>query len=208
MTRCHPARRPRRLLLAAPVVAAGLLALLPTAAPAATVDVNIADNAFQPNELIVDAGDTVRWTQTGTRPHTVTADDGSFDSSPAGSPNLSQGSTFSQAFASAGTFRYYCKIHGGPGGVGMSGTITVRAQVTTTTSTTAAPTTTTAAPATTTTAAPATTTTTAGARVAGTSAQLPRTGAPLLPLAGAGAALVAVGGVLSRARRRPRRSAG
>jgi hypothetical protein len=30
-----------------------------------------------------------------------------------------------RTFASTGVFRYYCELHGGPGGAGMSGTVTV-----------------------------------------------------------------------------------
>ena len=184
---------PRRSAIAAVVLLAAFAALHPGAALAATVDVDVADNSFQPRDVTVDEGDTVLWSQSGTRPHTVTADDGSFDSAGGGSATMSQGSTFSHVFGSAGTFRYYCKIHGGPGGVGMSGTVTVRAAQ--------APTTTTAAPATTTTAAPATTTT-AAPRVAGTSVELPRTGTPLAALAVAGVALVVTGRLLTRPRRR------
>ena len=61
---------------------------------------------------------------------TVTADDGSFDSSNGTSATLSSGQTFSHAFSSPGTFPYHCKIHGGVGGVGMSGVIVVQAATT------------------------------------------------------------------------------
>ena len=48
--------------------------------------------------------------------HTVTADDGSFDSK-----SLASNATFSQTFAKAGTFAYHCAIH-----PGMKGTVTVQ----------------------------------------------------------------------------------
>jgi plastocyanin len=52
--------------------------------------------------------------------HTVTADDGSFDSG-----TLSSGKSFSYTFNTAGDFPYHCTFHGGPGGEGMAGTVTV-----------------------------------------------------------------------------------
>ena len=37
------------------------------------------------------------------------------------------GASFSHTFTKAGSFPYYCRYHGGAGGVGMSGVITVTA---------------------------------------------------------------------------------
>jgi plastocyanin len=76
----------------------------------------IVDFGYEPTTLTIPAGTTVTWTNTGNAPHTVTADDGSFDSG-----NLSGGATFSQAFAKAGTFAYHCTIHSS-----MTATITVQ----------------------------------------------------------------------------------
>ena len=129
-------------------------------AGAAAVGVTIEDIQFAPPSVTITAGDTVTWSDAGFASHSVTADDGSFDSSP-GCPTacLTNGQTFSRQFDAPGTFAYHCKIHGGNGGVGMSGVVIVQAQATTTT--TAAPTTTattaiaTTAPATTTTRPPA-----------------------------------------------------
>lgn len=77
--------------------------------------VAIVDFAFNPTTLSVKAGTSVTWTNTGSAAHTVTADDGSFDSG-----TVSGGATFTQAFATAGTFTYHCKIHSS-----MKATITV-----------------------------------------------------------------------------------
>jgi plastocyanin len=77
--------------------------------------VAIVDFAFNPGTLSVKAGSSVTWTNTGGTAHTVTADDGSFDS---GTVNPS--ATFSHPFASAGTFTYHCAIH-----TNMKATITV-----------------------------------------------------------------------------------
>ena len=146
-------RRHRRARIAVAGVLTTLAVIHVAPAEAATVNVAVADNVFQPPTATVTAGDTVVWTQPGTRVHNVTADDGSFSSG-----NLASGGTFSRAFATPGTYRYYCSIHGAPGGIGMSGVVVVQAaQVTTTT---AATTTTTAAPSSPTTAAAAPTTAT------------------------------------------------
>lgn len=110
-------------------------------ATAATVTVNLADNVFQPATMTINAGDTVHWNWTGSNPHSVTADDGSFDSGTQTMPF-----TFDQTFSSAGTFPYHCNVHGAAGGVGMSGTITVQqAAASTPTAGVAAPTSTRAA---------------------------------------------------------------
>lgn len=83
--------------------------------PAAAGAVTIANFAFGPATLEVAAGTTVTWTNSDTTAHTVTADDGSFDSK-----SIASGSTFSQAFAKAGTYTYHCAIH-----PSMKATITV-----------------------------------------------------------------------------------
>lgn len=166
------------------------------AASAATVDVAVGDNTFTPGAVTITAGDTVVWTDNGVRPHTVTADDNSFDSG-----NMSTGQTFSRTFTTPGTIRYFCKIHGAAGGIGMSGTIVVQAAQAITT--TAAPTTTTLAAPTTTAAATAgtaateaTTTTTQAAQVLSARAERPVAAAPTTALASTGSytgAMAAIG---------------
>lgn len=87
--------------------------------PVETTDVKgTIDNAFEPASIAVSVGDTVNWTWEGT--HNVVADDGSFTSGEA-----TADSAFDHTFATAGTFKYYCSIHGSAGGVGMAGTVTV-----------------------------------------------------------------------------------
>src|SRR4051794_11680069 len=68
--------------------------------------VQVVDFAFEPGTLTVPVGATVTWTNTGSRPHTVTADDGSFDSG-----RLDPGEQFSQTFDQPGTFTYHCGFH-------------------------------------------------------------------------------------------------
>jgi plastocyanin len=113
----------------APTLAATLAPTrLPTAAPTAPaapqparVELAISDDAFTPKSLSVPVGATVVWNRSGTHPHTVTADDNSFDSG-----ILRAGQGFEHTFTRPGTFAYYCDVHGGPGGEGMSGTVTVQ----------------------------------------------------------------------------------
>jgi plastocyanin len=135
--------RPFPLALAA--LTLSVFALLP--ARAATRDVRIDGFAFSPPELTVDVGDQVRWTNADPATHTVTADDGSGEQFDSG--NLGPDDTFTHTFATPGTFAYHCDIHGS-----MRGSITVRAQATTTTAPPA-----TTRPATTTTSRPPVTTT-------------------------------------------------
>jgi plastocyanin len=87
------------------------------AAPAAAGNaVSIANFSFSPAAITVSIGATITWTNNDSSSHTVTADDGSFDSG-----RLAPGATFSQTFATAGTFAYHCSIHSM-----MKGTVTVR----------------------------------------------------------------------------------
>jgi len=61
---------------------------------------------FAPDTLEVAVGTEVTWTNMELSPHTVVADDGSFESE-----NLGDGDTFSYTFDTAGTFPYICGIH-------------------------------------------------------------------------------------------------
>jgi plastocyanin len=84
-----PFTRPRSAAAAAAPTAVAKVqpTLAPTPAPTAVsqapaqpTEIQIADDEFLPKTFSVQVGATVVWTRTGTRPHTVTADDGSFDS--------------------------------------------------------------------------------------------------------------------------------
>lgn len=77
--------------------------------------VSMVDYAFNPGSTSVSVGTTVTWTNKGTQDHTVTADDGSFDSG-----RVVVGSTFNHTFSTAGTFKYHCSFHDQ-----MTGTIIV-----------------------------------------------------------------------------------
>ena len=68
--------------------------------------VGIGDNFFDPPDATVKPGSTITWTNNGARPHTVTADDGSFDSG-----RLNPGDSYTVAFDGQGTVTYHCAIH-------------------------------------------------------------------------------------------------
>lgn len=87
-----------------------------------TVNVFVSSNQFSPSSSTVSVGDTVRWMNTGGT-HNVRADDGSFNFGAASNASW----TFEVGFETPGSYAYYCSVHGGPGGSGMSGTITVEA---------------------------------------------------------------------------------
>jgi plastocyanin len=120
--------------LACGALAAGMVMM---AAPGTGVaagggrSVSILHHQFDPRELTVSVGDEVTWThRDGEQVHSVTADDGSFDSSPlcsAGNPKecMSDHDTFKHTFGAEGRFPYFSKTAGGPGGQGASGVIIV-----------------------------------------------------------------------------------
>jgi plastocyanin len=86
--------------------------------PAATAhgdhDVEVRDGAFVPDRLEIRTGDTVEWKNEGERPHSVTADDGSFHSG-----TLERGRDFEVRFDEPGTHRYRSRVDGDAGLVGV-----------------------------------------------------------------------------------------
>jgi LPXTG-motif cell wall-anchored protein len=117
------AQRLRTIGILGVVTLVALFALIPVAWAAAQ-NVAVKDNMFDPKTISVNAGDTVTWKIDGQNEHTVTADDGSFDS---GDLKAGEKTSFTFSFPKAGTFAYHCKYHGAAGGQGMSGTIEVKA---------------------------------------------------------------------------------
>ncbi|MFA5763895.1 MAG: DUF4382 domain-containing protein [archaeon] len=72
-----------------------------------SADVSIADFTYSNAELVVHQGDTVRWTNYDSIPHTVTSVEGSkLDSG-----IMVQGETYVHTFDTKGTFDYYCTVH-------------------------------------------------------------------------------------------------
>lgn len=94
-----------------------------TNAPPPTTTISVVNNAFNPSFLTVDAGSTVTWSWSpSARGHNVVPD----GTMPTRSGDLVNGPhTYQFRFDIPGTYQYYCANHGGPGGFGMSGIITV-----------------------------------------------------------------------------------
>jgi plastocyanin len=78
----------------------------PVAAASLTVTVRVEYQAFAPGQVDALPGDGITWRNVSDRDHTVTADDGSFDSGV-----LTAGDSFAQTFAEAGVHRYHCTLH-------------------------------------------------------------------------------------------------
>ena len=80
------------------------------------------NQTFSPVRIVVPVGTTVVWDWNDSESHSVTSDTGVFDS------GLLSGTDkeFEFTFDSAGTFPYFCNVHGLPGGIGMAGTVVVR----------------------------------------------------------------------------------
>ena len=83
---------------------------------AGTVEVHMKNTAFDPKEITIDKGATVKWINDDSVQHTVTAGDKSFDSG-----KLNSGQTYERTFNEPGTFDYACTIH-----PSMKGKVTVR----------------------------------------------------------------------------------
>jgi plastocyanin len=109
-------------------VLAAMLAQISTLTPvfAATVAADITPgssskttDAFAPNPVNANVGDTVTWTNKDTTAHTLTSgkdlndpDKGKeFDSSPNFNPLIVPQGTFSHTFDKAGEFPYFCSLH-------------------------------------------------------------------------------------------------
>ncbi len=70
------------------------------------VIVKMHDTSYSPNILTIPAGTTVTWVFKSAEPHTVTADDDSFDSDV-----MLPGKSFSHTFARSGEYPYHCLLH-------------------------------------------------------------------------------------------------
>ncbi|MGI5375928.1 cupredoxin domain-containing protein [Streptomyces sp. CA-251387] len=94
---------------AAQAPAAAAAQAQPAADAAPDHQVDIMNNKFgDGKQLVVEVGDTVRWTNHDSVPHTVTTTKGpkKFDSG-----TLEQGDSWSYTFTTAGTYEYYCAVH-------------------------------------------------------------------------------------------------
>jgi len=100
----------------------------PSGNPVAVASVNVDDDFYAPNAVLLAVGGTVTWNWVGINGHSVTS-----DGSPSFSPNKGVSPVNTTlgpvVFATAGTYNYYCTVHGvgGYGSTGeMKGTIFVR----------------------------------------------------------------------------------
>ena len=73
----------------------------------AKTEVVIDNFSFSPKTFTVPAGAAVTWTNHDNVPHVVTSADDQFKKSPV----LKTGQRFSNTFATAGTYSYFCSIH-------------------------------------------------------------------------------------------------
>lgn len=87
----------------------------PSTLAASDTAVTIDNFAFLPETVTITVGSAATWTNQQGVAHTVTADDGSFDSG-----DLASNATFDRTFDTAGTFSYHCSIH-----ATMTGTVIV-----------------------------------------------------------------------------------
>jgi len=77
--------------------------------------VEIRNDDYEPGGLRLSVGDSVRWVNRDGVTHTVSANDGSFDSGP-----MHRGEVFTHTFDVPGTFSYSCDLH-----LEMSGVVVV-----------------------------------------------------------------------------------
>jgi plastocyanin len=109
----------------------GVLTVEPGADEARTARVQTVDPGqtgdklrFDPSELTVAAGTTLLVANVGGKPHSLTADDGSFDTGivdPGAQGGRFAGKNASVTLNQAGTFKFHCEIHP----AAMKGTVTV-----------------------------------------------------------------------------------
>jgi plastocyanin len=98
----------------------------PTCTPTAT-QVCMINTSFSPANLTVPVGTMVTWLNGDSFAHYVASAMGSPGAAYTSS-SVAGGGTFSHTFSAAGTYPYYCTIHGHDGTppTGMHGTITVQ----------------------------------------------------------------------------------
>ena len=90
---------------------------------AAQVQISIIDFAFSPDSVVINTGDSVKWTNNGTVPHTSTSGvSGVWDSLWDSGDITPGGGTFVHGFPASGKFRFFCRHHWS---LGMKGVVVV-----------------------------------------------------------------------------------
>ena len=93
-------------------------------APGTILVLSDGGNRFEPADRTVRLGGTLNWFwPPGSSGHNIVPDDG--DSPPRSAAPADWPKSHVFRLSAPGVYRYHCAVHGGPGGVGMSGTITV-----------------------------------------------------------------------------------
>lgn len=77
-----------------------------TVPPNYTTRINIERNSFDPSDVTVMQNGSLVWVNNDNQVHSVTADDGSFDSG-----DIQAGGTFGFTFTIIGPHSYHCKYH-------------------------------------------------------------------------------------------------
>ena len=102
-----------------------MLVLGVTSAQAATVEVKLGTDAgmlaFEPNEVSISAGDTVKFVNNKLAPHNAVFDGHEELSHP--DLAFAPGESWEETFSTAGTYDFYCEPHRG---AGMVGKVTVK----------------------------------------------------------------------------------
>ncbi len=88
---------------------------MPQATHAATITVTITDAGYSPKSITVNPGDTIKWVNQGSVAHTVTENDGAFDSGA-----IAPGQSYSITVSIPATRGYHCSFH-----AGMTGSLIV-----------------------------------------------------------------------------------
>lgn len=83
-----------------------------------SLQLSMTDFRFTGDNLNTTTGVEVTWVNNGEASHTVTAEDGTFDSG-----NIPPGGSFTFVFTEPGTYHYVCQYHSG---AGMVATLNVR----------------------------------------------------------------------------------
>jgi plastocyanin len=91
-----------------------------SATAASLGEVSAVDNAFQDAVIRIPPGTTVVWRNRGRTLHTVTADNGDWDTG-----QMNPGAVQRHTFRAQGRYPFYCRFHGAPGGRGMAGVVLV-----------------------------------------------------------------------------------
>ncbi len=107
-----------------------LLVAQPLGGTAFGAEVIISGFGFEPKNIVISAGETVKWTNKASLAHTVTSGDNCQKDEQFGSPFLfpekskPEKSVFERKFDTPGEYKYFCRTH--CQGEKMTGTVTVK----------------------------------------------------------------------------------